>query len=102
VSDGADTVYFIQSPTVYRYSVSTGSAVALANSGTIPPGYAGNETFNCSGTTCPFLFPSGEPSGLSLDAQGNLYIGDDPGLASGLVGARGRIWQIPAGSAPRG
>lgn len=102
VSDGGNTVYFIQSPTVYRYSISTGSVAAYANSGVLPPGYTGTGTATCSGTTCPFLFPSGEPSGLSVDAQGNLYVGDDPGLASGLIGTNGRIWQIPAGSAPIG
>lgn len=102
VSNGTDTVYFIQSPAVHRYTISNGSIVAFANSGTIPPGYTGQEPVNCTGTTCPFLFPSGEPSGVSLDSQGNLYVGDDPGLATGLIGTHGRIWKNAAGSVPIG
>jgi hypothetical protein len=110
VSWGPDLVYFAQANTVYRYTISTGAVVAYANAGTLT---ADQATFaaqgvgmylwasNCTDTTCPFVFPSGEPSGLTVDSQGNLYVGDDPGAASGLS-ARGRIWEIPADSAPLG
>lgn len=114
VASGADTVYYAQANSVYRYTMSTGAVVVYANAGTLTPDQvalvaqnpnASNYAWgmNCNGATCPFAFPSGEPSGLSLDSQGNLYVGDDPGLAAGLVGGpRGRVWMIPAGSAPLG
>lgn len=110
VFDGADTIYFAQANTVYRYTISTGAVVAYANAGTLTPDQAAAVapdpsiylwSMNCSGNTCPFVFPGGQPTGLTLDAQGNLYVGEDPGAASGL-NARGRIWEIPAGSAPIG
>jgi sugar lactone lactonase YvrE len=109
-TDGVDTLYFAQAGTVYRYTISTGAVVAYGNAGTLTPDQAAavaqNPGFfawamNCTGQTCPFDFPPGEPSGLTLDAQGNLYVGDDPGIASGL-NVRGRIWEIPAGAPPLG
>jgi sugar lactone lactonase YvrE len=113
VASGSDTIYYAQSNSVYRFTISTGDVVVYANAGTLTPDQVAlvaqnqNASFtwgmNCSGATCPFAFPPGEPSGLSLDAQGNLYVGDDPGLAAGLAGGpHGRIWEIPAGSAPIG
>lgn len=114
VVSGPDTVYYAQANSVYRYTISTGAVVVYANAGTLTPDQATlvaqNQTasnfawgMNCSGATCPFAFPSGEPSGLSLDTQGNLYVGDDPGLAAGLTnGPHGRVWEIPADSAPIG
>lgn len=114
VALGTDTVYYAQANSVYQDTLSTGAVAVYANAGVLTPDQAAlvaqvpNASnyawaMNCSGTTCPFAFPSGEPSGLSVDAQGNLYVGDDPGLAAGLAGGpRGRVWEIPAGSAPIG
>lgn len=114
VAQGTDTVYFAQANSVYQYTISTGSLAVYANAGVLTPDQAAlvaqnpNASnyawaMNCSGMSCPFAFPSGEPSGLSLDAQGNLYVDDDPGLAAGLAGGpRGRVWEIPAGSAAIG
>lgn len=114
VASGTDTVYYAQANSVYQYTLSTGTVAVYANAGVLTPDQAAlvaqipNASnyawaMNCSGTTCPFAFPSGEPSGLSLDAQGNLYVGDDPGLAAGLTGGpRGRVWEIPAGSSAIG
>lgn len=110
VTDGVDTIYYAQAGTVYRYALSTGAVTAYANAGTLTPDQQALSDQNpnallwnmgCSGNTCLFVFPPGEPSTLTLDAQGNLYVGDDPGVASGL-NVRGRIWEIPAGSPPLG
>jgi hypothetical protein len=95
-TDGADMLYVAQPPDlVYSGHISTGSAAVLASVGLLPAG----QTFpisvfpnsNCVSTSCPFSFPAGQSSGLSLDPLGSLYVGDDPGPS---FIQRGRVWTI--------
>ena len=82
-TDGADTIYYLRSNAVWRYTISTGAHVLFANSGTFR-----------DGTTTSFLFANGQTNTLQLDALGNLWVGDDP--SDGIINLYGRIWFIQA------
>lgn len=73
-TDGAGKLYFSVNGSVYRYTPGDGRVVPVANG---------------------FLFVNGHTNMLSLDAFGNLWIGDDPG--DGAFNFSGRLWRIPAG-----
>ncbi|HET7474486.1 MAG TPA: Ig-like domain-containing protein [Dermatophilaceae bacterium] len=87
-TDNADTVYVADVPattgSVLEYIVSTGAQRVFSNSGMSSPTAAGPTAFGSIG-------------GLTLDAAGNLYVGDDPsGLGTGFAG---KLWKA-AGAAP--
>jgi len=87
-SDGLDAVYFAVSTInqVWRYTPSLSSFSFVAQSGADSSG----------GNASNFSFVSGKTNMLTLDAGGNLWIGDDTSNAT-AVGA-GRLWTIPAAS----
>jgi hypothetical protein len=72
-SDGASRLYFSAAGTVFRFTPATNSVVTVS---------AG------------FLFVDGHTNTLSLDAFGNLWVGDDP--TDGALNFSGRLWRIPA------
>ena len=89
-SDGAGTVYFAVAGTfpggnqVWRYVPSTGFYTFVSQSG------ADRNGANASN----FSFASAKTNMLALDANGNLWIGDDPSNAT--VQGAGRIWTVSA------
>lgn len=85
-TDGADTIYLAVANTVMRYSISARAQVLYANSGRLPLGQV--VAFDMVAQQAP----------LFLDPVGNLYLGDDP--TGGVDNFNGRLWLIPAGSAP--
>jgi ligand-binding sensor domain-containing protein len=70
-TDGAGKVYFSANGSVYRYTPADGRVVVVSSR---------------------FLFAGGHTNTLTLDAFGNLWIGDDPSE----VNFSGRLWRIPA------
>jgi hypothetical protein len=70
---------------VWRYTISTQTSTLIARAG------AAN-----SGAAVAFAFVGGHSNLLQLDAQGNLWIGDDSG--DGLTNFTGRIWYLSAAS----
>jgi hypothetical protein len=72
-SDGASRLYFSAAGSVFRYTPATNSVVPVSTG---------------------FLFVDGHTNTLSLDAFGNLWIGDDP--TDGALNFDGRLWRIPA------
>ena len=83
-SDGVDAVYFAVSGSnqVWRYTPSTSSFAFIAQGGADRNG----------GNASSFSFVPGKTNLLTLDAGGNLWIGDDTSDAT-AAGA-GRIWTI--------
>jgi hypothetical protein len=73
-SDGASRLYFSASGSVFRFTPSVPNSVVSVSTG--------------------FLFVDGHTNALSLDAFGNLWIGDDP--SDGAFNFSGRLWRIPA------
>ena len=72
-TDGATKVYFSAAGAVFRYTPADGRVVTVANG---------------------FLFVDGHTNTLTVDAFGNLWIGDDP--SDGNINFSGRLWRIPA------
>ncbi len=72
-SDGASKLYFSAVGSVFRYTPATNSVAPVSGG---------------------FLFVDGHTNTLSLDAFGNLWIGDDP--SDGDFNFSGRLWRIPA------
>jgi hypothetical protein len=93
-SDGTDAVYFsvsgnVQIPgssQVWRYSTVTGLFTFVAEGG------ADRNGANASN----FSFVGGKTNLLTLDAGGNLWIGDD--TSNGTAVGAGRIWTVSAAS----
>jgi hypothetical protein len=71
--DGASKLYFSVAGSVFRYTPATNSVVPVSGG---------------------FLFVDGHTNTLSLDAFGNLWIGDDP--SDGAFNFSGMLWRIPA------
>lgn len=97
VSDGADTLAYIQGNSVLRYSVAARNATVLATTGTlgadqVPTAFARWYTSDCNGTDCPFAFNPGKPASLTLDGSGNLYVGDDADTFDANL--FGRVWRV--------
>jgi len=102
-SNGVDTLYYVQAGAVLRYSIPAAQSVVYATTGVltpdqVPTGFARWYVGDCIGTMCSFAFQPGNPASLTLDAQGNLFVGDDPDTTDSSL--YGRVWEIPAGSAP--
>lgn len=72
-TDGAGKVYFSARGSVFRYTPADGRVVTVATG---------------------FLFVNGHTNALTLDAFGNLWIGDDP--SDGNLNFSARLWRIPA------
>jgi hypothetical protein len=72
-TDGASKVYFFAAGSVFRYTPADQRAVSVSNG---------------------FLFVDGHTNSLTIDAFGNLWIGDDP--TDGAFNFSGRLWRIPA------
>jgi hypothetical protein len=93
-SDGVDTLYLAVagssqipgSSQVWRYSVSTGLFTFVAEGG------ADRNGANASN----FSFVATKTNLLTLDAGGNLWIGDDP--SGGAAIGAGRLWTVSAAS----
>jgi hypothetical protein len=83
-SDGVDTVYFAVSGVnqVWRYTPSTGLFAFIAQGGA---DLAGGDASN-------FSFVGAKTNMLTLDAGGDLWIGDD--TSNGTATGAGRIWTI--------
>ncbi|HEX4467986.1 MAG TPA: hypothetical protein VH080_00530 [Gemmatimonadaceae bacterium] len=85
-SNKPDVLYMsINGQGVWRYTISTQTSTLIARAG------AAN-----SGAAVAFAFVGGHSNLLQLDAQGNLWIGDDSG--DGLTNFTGRIWYLSAAS----
>ena len=72
-SDGAGRLYFSVAGSIFRFTPATNSVVPVSGG---------------------FLFVDGHTNTLSLDAFGNLWIGDDS--SDGAFNFSGRLWRIPA------
>ncbi len=72
-TDGVNRVYFSANGSVYRYTPADGRIATVVTG---------------------FFFVNGHTNMLTLDAFGNLWIGDDPG--DGALNFSGRLWRIPA------
>ena len=72
-TDGTSKVYFSVKGSVFRYTPADQRVVNVANG---------------------FLFVDGHTNSLTVDAFGNLWIGDDP--SDGAFNFSGRLWRIPA------
>jgi hypothetical protein len=72
-TDGASKVYFSVAGLVFRYTPADQRAVSVSNG---------------------FLFVDGHTNSLTIDAFGNLWIGDDP--TDGAFNFSSRLWRIPA------
>jgi len=82
-TDGFDSVYFAVSNQVWRYSVST-ATYAFVSQGGVGRNGANAATFN---------FVPAKSNLLTLDAGGDLWIGDD--TSNGTTTGAGRLWSIP-------
>ena len=82
-SDDTNRVLYIADLSrVYRFTLGTGVLDTMSSAGTM------------NGTNLAYQ----NVNGLGLDANGNLYIGDDP--SAGATAGQGHLWMLEAGSAP--
>ena len=87
--------------TIYRYTPSTGATLVYATRGQLPTGLPANYMEDCTTTCLRKLDPGIPPSGLvgfhfalgmSVDASGNLLLGDD--IMAGVRGFHGHVWSV--------
>jgi hypothetical protein len=101
-TDGLNWLYAAQPPSaVYEDNMGTGVVAELVNTGLLPLGMtfpiSVDPTMGCIDLTCPFSFPVGQNSGLTVAPDGNLYVADDPGatVTTGFAFSfRGRGWEV--------